>query len=235
MQGLEFSFAFQPIVDAAERRIISFEALVRGPHGQPAAEVFARVPPQGLYGFDQGCRVGAIRLAARLNLGTLLNLNFLPNSVQGSRDYLEATLRASQDVGISTERLVFEVTETGYLQHRGSVERVFGRNAVLGFMTAIDDFKTGFAGLQGLANYQPNYVKLDRSLIGDVHRHSVRQMIVRGIRNICCHLSITPVAEGVETAAEYQWLREAGFRVFQGYYIAPPAFEALPEIRCELL
>jgi EAL domain-containing protein (putative c-di-GMP-specific phosphodiesterase class I) len=60
-------------------------------------------------------------------------------------------------------------------------------------------------------------------------------MIVREIRNICGRLSIRVVAEGVETEGEFQWLREAGVRLFQGYYLAPPAFEALPEIRPGIL
>jgi EAL domain-containing protein (putative c-di-GMP-specific phosphodiesterase class I) len=168
MDEFEFSFAFQPIVDAAERRIISFEALVWGVHGELAAEVFARVSPQDLYGFDQECRVEAMRRAARLQMGTLLNLNFLPNSVEGSRRYLAATLRAASGIGIPADRLVFEVTETGYLHHRASVERVFERNTALGFMTAIDDLNTGFAGFHRHSRFRPDYIKLDRAVIGDV-------------------------------------------------------------------
>jgi len=91
---LEFSFAFQPIVDVDARKVISFEALVRGPCGEPSSEVFARVPPHALHSFDQACRVKAIRLAARLNLDASLNLNFLPNSIRQTSEYLYATLKA---------------------------------------------------------------------------------------------------------------------------------------------
>ena len=81
----EFSFAFQPIVDAVHQEIISFEALVRGPHGESSSEVFALVPPQSLQCFDQACRRKAIGLAARLNLKAGLNLNLVPNSSQRIR------------------------------------------------------------------------------------------------------------------------------------------------------
>lgn len=227
----EFSFAFQPIVDATTREVISFEALVRGPHGEPSSEVFARVHPEDLYRFDQACRLKAIRLAAQLNLRTSLNLNFFPNGVEGSSQFLWDTLQASKQAGFPVERLVFEVTETEYLQHRGEVDGMFDKYAALGFQTAIDDFGTGFAGLRRLAEYQPNYVKLDRDLVAEVNEHHVKQVIVRGIRDICCQLSITPVAEGVETAAEYRWLMRAGIHIFQGYYFAQPAFEALAEVQ----
>jgi EAL domain-containing protein (putative c-di-GMP-specific phosphodiesterase class I) len=227
----EFSFAFQPIVDASARKVISFEALVRGPHGEPASEVFARVPRDDLYCFDQACRLKAIRLAARLNLHASLNLNFFPNSVQRSSEYLGATLEASRQAGFPVERLVFEVTETEYLQYRGSVEGLFDKYAAYGFQTAIDDFGTGFSGLRRLAEYRPSYIKLDRGLVSDIHEHRVKQVIVRGIRSICRQLSITPVAEGVETVEEYRWLRVAGIHIFQGYYFAQPAFEALAEVK----
>jgi EAL domain-containing protein (putative c-di-GMP-specific phosphodiesterase class I) len=231
---LEFSFAFQPIVDVDARKVISFEALVRGPCGEPSSEVFSRVPPQAIYSFDQACRVKALRLAARLNLDASLNLNFLPNSIPRSTEYLYATLMASEEVGIPAQRLVFEVTDTAYVRHAGNVERVFDTYASYGFSTAIDDFQLGFTALRRLAEHQPTYIKLDRQLIEDIHHNRMRQVVVRGIRGLCNRLSVTLVAEGVEQSEEYQWLREAGIRFFQGFYFARPAFEALTVVSADL-
>lgn len=228
---VEFSFAFQPIVNAATQTVISFEALVRGPHGEPSSEVFSRILPEDLYSFDQTCRLKALAMAARLNLRTSLNLNFFPNSRQRSTEYLWATVEASRQLGFSAERLVFEVTEAEALRHRGTVEGVFDTFGAIGLQTAIDDFGKGFSSLRRLAEYRPNYVKLDRDLIADIHLHRVKQVIVRGIRSICHQLAITPVAEGVEKCEEYHWLRQAGIDIFQGYYFARPSFEALAEVR----
>jgi EAL domain-containing protein (putative c-di-GMP-specific phosphodiesterase class I) len=226
----EFSFAFQPIVDASAHAVISFEALVRGPRGESSAEIFARIPPDELHSYDHAFRVKAIGLAARLDLRTYLNLNFLPNSARRSSEYLNATLRAARQAGFPVERLVFEITEKEYRQHLGIVEGAFGSCSALGFQTAIDDFGTGFSGLRRLAEYQPDYIKLDRDLVADIHLHRVKQAIVRGICCMCSDLSITPVAEGVEREEEYRWLRRAGIRLFQGYYFARPSFEALAEV-----
>ena len=66
--GFEFSFAFQPIVDVRNREIVSFEALVRGPHGEPSASVFAQVPKHHFPRFDELCRMKAIYLASRLKI-----------------------------------------------------------------------------------------------------------------------------------------------------------------------
>jgi EAL domain-containing protein (putative c-di-GMP-specific phosphodiesterase class I) len=232
--SIDFGIAFQPIVDAAARKVISFEALVRGPRGEPASEVFACVAREELHAFDHACRLKAIRMASNLHLQTSLNLNFLPNSVQRSTEFLRLTLQASVEVGLPVERLVFEVSEMEYWQHRGSVEGMFGKCAALGFQTAIDDFGTGFSGLGRLAEYQPDYVKLDRGLVEDVHVHHVKQAIVRGICGICNQLAITPVAEGVEKVEEYRWLRQAGISLFQGFYFARPAFEALADVPAAL-
>jgi EAL domain-containing protein (putative c-di-GMP-specific phosphodiesterase class I) len=227
----EFSFAFQPIVDASTREIISFEALVRGPHGESAAEVFAGVARRDLFRFDQACRLKAIRLARRLNLNTALNLNLFPISDGQAGTCLEFTLDASLRAGFPVERLVFEVSETEQLRHNGRVGGIFEGHPDCGFRTAIDDFGTGFSGLRMLVEFQPNYVKLDRSLVADIHEDGVKQVILKGIRSICRQLSITPVAEGVEKAEEYHWLQEAGINIFQGYYFARPSFEALAEVR----
>ncbi|MEY2819403.1 MAG: hypothetical protein RL275_2866, partial [Chloroflexota bacterium] len=73
--GFEFSFAFQPIVDIRNREIISYEALVRGPHGEPSASVFAQVPKDHFSKFDEICRKKAIHLASHLKIPNQLNLN----------------------------------------------------------------------------------------------------------------------------------------------------------------
>ena len=227
----EFSFAFQPIVDAVHQEIISFEALVRGPHGESSSQVFAGVPSRSLQGFDQACRCKAIRLAARLNLKAGLNLNLVPNSSRHTRRNVRLTLEASLQEGFPVERLVFEVSEAERMHHYARVGEIFKSYQDQGFRTAIDDFGAGLAGLHMLAEYQPDFVKLDRSLIADVHEKHVKQVLVGGLIGACRQLSIEPIAEGVEKAEEYHWLREAGIHFFQGFYFARPVFEALADVR----
>ncbi len=230
----EFSFAFQPIVNAVTREIISFEALVRGPRGEPSADVLSQVREEDFLQFDQACRLRAIHLASRLKLRTSMNLNLLPNGFYQTGLTIRATLQAAMDCGFPLENIVFEVTESERLTDNRRLVDYIRMYQEFGFHTAIDDFGTGYSGLRLLVEYQPNYIKLDRNLIADVHEHEVRQTIVQGISYICNRLSIEMIAEGVEKAEEYQWLRSLGVNIFQGYYFARPAFEALPEVAAEV-
>jgi EAL domain-containing protein (putative c-di-GMP-specific phosphodiesterase class I) len=228
--GFEFSFAFQPIVDARTREIISFEALVRGPHGESSASVFAQVPKNGLPRFDEMCRSRAIALASRLKIPNRLNLNLSAQSIYQTDLSIMTTFQASIQNGIPVEKIVFEVLEMESLTDQRNLLQYLRLIQEFGFATAIDDFGAGYSGLKLLVEYQPNYIKLDRHLIGNIHHDYVRQGVFSGIKHICDRLAIEIVAEGVESAGEYRWLKEAGVSIFQGYYFARPAFEALPDV-----
>ncbi len=228
--GFEFSFAFQPIVDVRNREIISYEALVRGPHGEPSASVFAQVPIHNYMHFDDVCRRKAIHLASRLKIPNQLNLNLHTSSIYEVDQNITATFKASKQSGIPVENIVFEVLETANLTDHRNLIKYLRIIQDFGFQTAIDDFGVGYSGLKLLVAYQPNYIKLDRDIISNIQQEHVKQSIFRGIQQICTPLSIEIVAEGVETAEEYHWLNEAGVSIFQGYYFARPAFEALPDV-----
>jgi EAL domain-containing protein (putative c-di-GMP-specific phosphodiesterase class I) len=207
--GFQFSFAFQPIVNASNQEIISFEALVRGPHGEPSNSVFAQVSNHDFGKFDEVCRQKAIHLASRLNITNNLCLNL---SAQGLYEIDSSIL------------------ETANLTDQHSLLQYLQLINDFGFKTSIDDFGAGYSGLKLLVKYQPTYIKLDRHLIGDIQEDMIKQCVFLGIQQICDRLSIEIVAEGVEHAAEYRWLSQAGVQIFQGYYFARPAFEALPEV-----
>ena len=228
--GFEFSFAFQPIVDARNQEIISYEALVRGPHGEPSASVFAQVPKYDFSRFDEVCRSKAIYLASRLKIPKRLNLNLSAQSIYQIDLSIMTTFQASINSGIPVENIIFEVLEMESLTDQRNLLRYLRLIQEFGFTTAIDDFGAGYSGLKLLAEYQPNYIKLDRFLIGNIHQDYVKQTVFTGVQHICERLAIEIVAEGVENAGEYHWLREAGISIFQGYYFARPAFEALPEV-----
>jgi EAL domain-containing protein (putative c-di-GMP-specific phosphodiesterase class I) len=232
--GFEFSFAFQPIVDVRNREIVSFEALVRGPHGESSASVFAQVPRNASLRFDELCRRKAIHLASRLNNPKRLNLNLSAQSIFEVDLSIQATFQASIQSGIPAENIIFEVIESESLTEQRHLIEYLRLIQDFGFSTAIDDFGAGYSGLKLLVEYQPHFIKLDRHLIGNIQNDLVRQRIFSGIRRICSCLAIQIVAEGVELAGEYHWLQDAGVRFFQGFYFARPAFEALPDVANKL-
>ena len=226
----EFSFAFQPIVDARTKDIISYEALVRGPKGQPASDVFAQIKKTQFYNFDQTCRDKAIQLASSLHIRKNLNLNLFPHALYQTELNIRATLQASYQYGFPFENIIFEITESEKITDNKNLVNLIRMYQEFGFQTAIDDFGSGYAGLHLLIEYRPNCIKLDRCLIANVHNDTVRQAVVEGMCLVCSKLNIQILAEGVETIEEYNWLRRAGINIFQGYYFAHPAFEALPDV-----
>ena len=120
----EFTFAFQPIVDAASRRVFSYEALVRGQGGESAVSILSRVHDGNRYRFDQACRVKAIALAAQLGVETHLNINFLPNAVYRAEACIRTTLVAARRVGFPLDRIIFEVTESENARNPGHLATI---------------------------------------------------------------------------------------------------------------
>ena len=228
--AFEFSFAFQPIVDIHYREIISYEALVRGPRGEPSTSVFAQVSKHDFPDFDESCRRKAIFLASRLKNPVHLNLNLSASGIYEVDLNITATFRASIQSGIPVENIIFEVIESESLIGQRNLIQYLQVIQDFGFKTAIDDFGMGYSGLSLMAQYQPNFIKLDRNIIMNIHQDYVKQSIFSGVSHICSRLGIEIVAEGVETVAEFHWLQDAGVRYYQGFYFARPAFEALPEV-----
>ncbi len=230
--GLDFDFtmAFQPFVEVGSARCFGYEALVRGPAGEPASEILAKVNDSNRYRFDQACRVRAIQLASELGLEGILSINFLPNAIYRPETCIRATLEAAAEVNFDPRRLMFEVTEGEQITDHAHLRRIFAEYKSQGFRTAIDDFGAGFSGLNLLAEFQPDYIKLDMSLTRNIHQDPVRRAIVAGILATCNALQLGVIAEGIETDEEFVYLRDQGVRLFQGYLFARPAHRALPAI-----
>ncbi len=230
----EFTFAYQPIVDVRAGSVYGYEALVRGPGETSAANVLARVTDANRYAFDQACRTGAIRLAHALGLTSRLSINFLPNAVYRPELCIRSTLAAASEAGFPSERIMFEITESEEVTDPEHLTGIINDYQSRGFITALDDFGSGHAGLNLLARFQPDLIKLDMGLVRDIHENRRRQVIAEGLLTICRELGITVLAEGIEYPEEAAWFAERGVALMQGYYFARPGYETLPEPRLTL-
>lgn len=224
------TFAFQPIVNTTTRDIVAYEALVRGPHGESAATIINDIAPEDLASFDEHCRSSAMALASRLGMNCDLNLNLVPQGFHADRDCLASTLDAAIRHNFFPERLVVEVTEGEVLGDQERFTELMDVYRTLGMRLALDDFGSGYSGLNLLADFQPDQLKLDKNLARDIHKRPTRQAIVRGILQVCRDLDIELVAEGVETADEFHWFSDQGVELFQGYLFGRPGFELLPDV-----
>lgn len=227
--GFELTMAFQPILDLDRRAVFAYESLVRAPDGQGgAAAVLAKVHDGNRYRFDQVARVKSIELASRLGLETYLSINFLPNAVYRAETCIRTTLAAAQEYGFPAKQILFEVTEAERVQDHAHLAGIIREYRRLGFLTAIDDFGAGYAGLNLLADFQPDIVKLDMALVRGIDADRNRRAIVRGILGVCTDMEIRVIAEGLETPGELAVIRDLGISLVQGFLFARPGFESLP-------
>ena len=222
-----FTMAFQPIVDIDNRSTYAYEALVRPEHGGTAYEVLSQITEANRYAFDQACRVKAITLAAQLEMSSLLSINFLPNAVYQPAACLAKTFEAAERAQFPLHHLIFEVTENEPARDVGHLQNIFKEYKRHGMITAIDDFGAGHSGLNMLADFQPDLIKIDMALTRAVNTDTVRYEIASAIIGLCRKLHISVVAEGVETLEEAVTLKQLGVRLFQGYLFAKPAVEQL--------
>lgn len=230
----DFTMAFHPIVDVAQSSVWGYEALVRGTEGQGAGQILGLVDETNRYKFDQACRVKAIELAGDFfppGEETRLSINFMPNAVYEPAACIRATLEAARRVGFSHQQIMFEFTENERMIDVPHVQRIVAEYRRQGFATALDDFGAGHAGLNLLASFQPDYIKIDMELIRGIATSRARQVIIACVLTMARELDVAVIAEGIETEAELMTLRSAGITLFQGYLFAKPAIASLPTVR----
>ncbi|MDB5522847.1 MAG: diguanylate phosphodiesterase [Rhizobium sp.] len=240
--SLPITMAFQPIIDTTTGKVFAQEALVRGRSGESAFEVLRHLSDENRYAFDQLCRVTAIDLASDLGLardGTMLSINFLPNAVYEPNACIRKTLSAAKRANFPLESIIFEFTEVERLD-TAHLLNILTTYRSMGFKTAIDDFGAGYAGLGLLSSFQPDIVKLDMDLIRGIDADPVRRVIVRNTLKMLTELGIRPICEGIETAREFEVLRDFGVELMQGYLLSKPALASLarpdwPRLHGEIL
>jgi diguanylate cyclase (GGDEF)-like protein len=207
----------QPIVRLADGELIGYEALARA-----TDPTVGGAPPDWLaQAAEQGwsASLEAAFLFATASVGAppddrLLFVNLLP------RHLASPQVRALRD--LLPDRLVLELTEQEAIADVESVRADLDAWTGRGARVALDDVGAGYAGLQQVVHLQPEFVKLDRSLITGIDDDRVRQAMVAALLGFAGAVGTTIIAEGVETAAELRWLRDAGVPLAQGYHLARP-------------
>jgi EAL domain-containing protein (putative c-di-GMP-specific phosphodiesterase class I) len=227
---MQITMAFQPIVAVSSRVVFAHEALVRGAQGESAGQVLAQVTADNRYAFDQACRVRAIEQAAALALPALLSINFMPNAVYIPAHCLRATVAAASRHDWPLSSILFEVTEQEVMRDPAHLLDILRTYRDVGLKTAIDDFGAGYSGLNLLADFTPDLLKLDMHLVRGIDQDRKRQAIARHGAALALELGIAVIAEGIETADESRALQDLGIDLQQGYLFARPQLDGLAPI-----
>lgn len=230
-KGANCSFAFQPIVDPFMQQVVSWEALVRTPSGESPEIYFENLPRDVVYESDLKSKQVALSMASALGLqGQTLSINLLPMTLVNVPNAVDFLLNAIEANGFVPEQIVVEFTESEAISRFDDFTSAVRQLKSAGISVAIDHFGAGFAGLQLLAQFQPDRIKINRDLIANVHKSGPRQAIIQAIIQCCISLEIQVCAVGVELAEEWMWLESAGISQFQGHLFASPRQGAVPAI-----
>jgi len=225
----EFILHYQPKLDMRTRRIVGVEALLRWRHPQhgmlapmrfiPLIEQTALVGPVTLHLIDQALRqlVAWRRLGVRLEMSVnLAARNLLDLELPGH--IAELLLRHD----VAPAQLVLEVTESAAMADPDRAIKVLEELRASGVGVSVDDFGTGNASIEYLATLPASELKIDRSFVTGMLEDTRAEAIVRSIIDLAGNLSLSVVAEGIETEAVLERLSALGCDVGQGYFISRP-------------
>ncbi len=129
---------------------------------------------------------------------------------------------ACQRAGIAPDQLELEITESALVDNMAVVEPLLRRLREIGYSLALDDFGTGYSSLSYLRHLPFNKIKIDRSFVMDIDHDSRAAKLLAHMVQLCAALGMSTVAEGVETQAQFEALRDLGVQEFQGYHFARP-------------
>jgi EAL domain-containing protein (putative c-di-GMP-specific phosphodiesterase class I) len=225
IRGRNVQVLFQAIVNLETLKVEGYESLGRGSHpnlsANPAqllgmAEQYDLAPE-----LSQVFRLAMIKEAVHLPPGVPVFVNLHPSEIGNDSLPLLASLHAAREALGAAHPLVAEFHEDAVAD--ADSLRIFRDHLhALGIRLAYDDFGAGQARLAQLAEAPPDYIKLDRVLIQDVHQMPARQELIRALTRVASDLGIGLIAEGVETQEEAQVCAQLGCQLGQGYFFGRP-------------
>jgi EAL domain-containing protein (putative c-di-GMP-specific phosphodiesterase class I) len=216
---------FQPIIRAKDGSLFGYEALLRTdeptlPSAPAVLDAAERLDALWVLGRMMRARAANIMLDSDPDLHLFLNLH--------PRDLADPELLNTAAPHCSlASRVVLEVTERAPLEGLGDTRGFITRLREAGFRIAIDDLGAGYSGLTSFVQLEPEFVKLDMSLIRGVESNHVKQRLIRSISEVCRDMGLQVVAEGIETAEERDAIVDLGCDLLQGFRFGRPDAQLL--------
>lgn len=221
---------FQPIISIRCSRVIGVEALMRaydenGEFYSPVF-VFEQAKKENIaFEFDKLVRQKALEAFAPLyqaNKELLLFLNFESYLLDSKIDFeaFEFCMTAKK-LGVPPSRIVLEIKEN-QINDTENLKHFSEYYKERGFLIALDDFGAGNANFDRIATVRPNIVKIDRSIVFNVHQNFINKEILKSIANMCFNIGALVLAEGVESEEEILRSLKLDIDLFQGFWFAKP-------------
>ena len=231
-----FIYHFQPIVSAKTGEVVAYEGLMRS-----AGEV--KLSPIAI--LDHAAAMGRLDDVERHTMcnlfgyyhdnvdvfeGRQLFINSIPSCPMPDKEFEELCGRHEEIL----EKLVIEFTEQTEASSE-QLSKILERRDKYGFRIAIDDYGTGYSNISNLLTFMPNCVKIDRSLIMNIHEDKRKQHFAQNIIEYAHDNDFMALAEGVEQVEELRTLMGMGIDLIQGYLTAKPSPEIITSIDSEIV
>jgi len=215
---------YHPIVVASTREIFGYEALARGQmRTLRSPEVMFDVAAEAdlIWELSRLCRARALEgMDTRLAPGQLLFLNVDPH------DFTDPAFNEKEVSDPS--RIVIEITERTAIKDYPKFRERLKAFRALGYRFAVDDAGSGYAGLGSIANLEPDFIKLDISLINAIDTNFIKQNLVQTMVRFADDHNAMVIAEGVERAEEFKTVQELGVHLVQGFFLHRPQSASAP-------
>ena len=212
---------YHPIVHAETQKVFGYEALARGvPRSLRSPEVMFEVAAEAdlIWELSRLCRSRAIEgMSTRLSGDELLFLNVDPS------DFADPEFAATFERDVrDPSRIVIEITERTAIKDYPKFREKLKGFRDLGYRFAVDDAGSGYAGLGSIANLEPDFIKLDMSLINCIDTNFIKQNLVETMVKFANDQRAQVIAEGVERAEEMETVKSLGVHLVQGFFIHHP-------------
>jgi diguanylate cyclase (GGDEF)-like protein len=222
----QFHLAYQPLINAKTQKLVGFEALIRWNHPQrglvppnvfiPVAEESGLMPAIGEWVIYEACKAAASwpePITVALNISPKqINSPALPNIVSDALSRFK----------LPGNRIELEVTEGVFLGDNGSTLDVLKRLRALGVGIALDDFGTGYSSIGYLNKAVFHKLKIDGSFVREAGSRPENVAIIQSIVQLAKSFRMSITAEGVETAEDFERMRDLGCDIIQGYLFGKP-------------
>lgn len=219
----QLTYHVQPIVETTTGNIVAYEALMRcnGDVKMEPRQILSIAASQNsLYAVEKLTFYNTLKLLSE-NQSVFENRKLFINSMceytLTEEDFNELYLT----YGELLEKCVIEIVEDSTATPE-AIDTIKKRLNFTHAQLAIDDYGTGYSNSSNLLKYRPDYVKIDRSLISDIHNDMKKQQLVTQIIDFCRDNQLQTLAEGVETAQEMKTVIRLGIDLIQGYYTSKP-------------
>ncbi|WP_273131295.1 EAL domain-containing protein [Metabacillus sp. HB246100] len=222
----QFESYLQPILNVATGEIYGYEALLRAKDQSIfPSQLFEVARKTEMHSMlDKKAReVALYAKSKKIPKGVKVFINFLPSTIYNPNHCLKHTFELVEKFNIDPRDLVFEVVETEKIENISHLKSIFQTYRSHGMKVALDDVGAGYSTLDMLTKLRPDYIKVDRQYITDCHLNKESQTFLQGVITLAKELHITVLAEGIEQEQEYEYLKNQGISLAQGYYIGKPS------------